>query len=183
MTGNDVAWPGTIGSDLEVTFHRKSPGSGCRRPRTGIFGYVWAPTGCNSQVVAVTWQEMMSRHLEWTEVTRKGCYFTRSHLEVAVKDRKLGFCVRFNFYKAVVRRRWRSHDREWRHGPQWPEVTRKWRHLTGSRLEVGVKACKSSFGMFELLQGVTRRRWHSRDRNWRHVTSQTRSDTKVTSFD
>ena len=41
MTGNDVTFPHVTVSDPEVTsIHQKSPGSGCRRPKTRIFGYV-----------------------------------------------------------------------------------------------------------------------------------------------
>jgi len=68
-------------SDPEVTsYHRKSPGSGCRRPISQVLGAFELLQGCNSEV-AVTWQEM-------THVTpryRKWRYLTGSHLEVAVE--------------------------------------------------------------------------------------------------
>ena len=55
MTGNDVTRPHVTGSDLEVTsFHRKSPGSGCRRPISQVLGTFELLQGCNSQEVAVT---------------------------------------------------------------------------------------------------------------------------------
>jgi len=53
-------------SDPEVTsFDQKSPGSGWRRPKTGVyctfhFLQVWS-----SQEKAVTWQELTSRALRW----------------------------------------------------------------------------------------------------------------------
>jgi len=38
VTGNDITWHQVIGSDLEVmSFDRKSPGSGCRRPKSCIY--------------------------------------------------------------------------------------------------------------------------------------------------
>jgi len=48
---------------------RKLPGSGCRRPRTGIFGTFEFLQGCNSKQVVVTWPEMMSRDRKWRRVT------------------------------------------------------------------------------------------------------------------
>ena len=55
MTGNDVALPEVIGSDLEeTTFNRKSPGSGCRRPISQVLGTFELLQGCNSQEVAGT---------------------------------------------------------------------------------------------------------------------------------
>jgi len=38
-------------------------------------------------------------------------------------------------------------------------------------------------GTFELVHGVTRRRWQSRDRKWHHVTSHARKGPEVTSLD
>ena len=52
------------GSDPEVTsFLQNSPGSGCRRPISQVVVTFELLEGCNSQEVAVTWQEMMSRDL------------------------------------------------------------------------------------------------------------------------
>ena len=49
-------------SDPEVmSFDRKSPGSGRKRPISQVLGAFELLQGCNSQQVAVTWQEMMSR--------------------------------------------------------------------------------------------------------------------------
>jgi len=53
-----------------------------------------------------------------------------------------------------------------------PEVTRKWRHLTGSHLEVAVAGRKLGYTVhFTSYSAVARRRRQSRDRKWRHVTS------------
>ena len=47
------------GSDPEMTSsQRKSPGSGCGRPISQVLGTFELLKGCNSQEVAVTWQEM-----------------------------------------------------------------------------------------------------------------------------
>jgi len=54
---------------------------------------------------------------------------------------------------------------------RWPEVTRKWHHLTGSHLEVAVEGRKlASTVRLTSYKAVARRRRHSSDRKWRHVT-------------
>jgi len=54
MTSHDQL----TGSDPKVTsFDRKSPGSGCRRPKTGAYCTFRFLQGCCSHE-AVTWQEM-----------------------------------------------------------------------------------------------------------------------------
>jgi len=73
---SDVIWP-------------KSPGSGCRRPKTHVYCLFDFLPGCSSQEEAVTWQEMMSRDLRWPQVTRKWRLLTGSYLEVVVEVRKL----------------------------------------------------------------------------------------------
>jgi len=122
------------------------------------------------------WQshDRKSRHVAWCgpEVTKKWRHCTGSHLEVAVEGRKLGFCIRLSSYRAVTHRRWQSRDRKWRimtwGSRKWlasdvisPEVIRKW-------LE---KAENSGFWVhLSSYRAVTRRRWQSHDRKWRHVT-------------
>ena len=55
MAGNHISSPDVTGSDPEVTsFDWKSPGSGCRRPRTQVLGTFELLQGCNLQEVAVT---------------------------------------------------------------------------------------------------------------------------------
>jgi len=55
---------------------------------------------------------------------------------------------------------------------RWPEVTRNWRHLTGSHLKVAVQGRKLAYtAHFTSYKAVARRRRQSRDRKWRHVTS------------
>jgi len=131
-------WPQVIGSYPEVTsFYRKSPGSGCRQPKTPVYCTFYFLQRCRSQYEAVTWQEMMSRDLKWLQVTRKWRHLTGSHLEVAVENQKLPYTVHFTSYKAVARRRRQSRVRKWCHvtsgDRKWPkgdvirpEVTRKW---------------------------------------------------------
>jgi len=143
VTGNDVTWPQVTGSDSEVTsLDRKSPGNGCRRLKTGVYCTFLFLQGCSSQEEAVTWQEMTSRDLRWTEVTGKWRDLSGTHLKVAVENRKLASTVHFTFYKAVACRRRQSRDRKWCHVTWWPELTWQWRHLTGSHLEVAVESQK-----------------------------------------
>jgi len=135
VTVNDVTWPQVTGSDPEMTsFDRKSPGSGCRRPKTGVYCTFHFLQRCSSQEEAVTWQEMTWRDLRWPEVTRKWRHLTGSHQEVAVEGLKLAYTLHFTLYKAVACRRRQSRDRKWRHVTSgdrkwpgsdvvWPEVT------------------------------------------------------------
>jgi len=139
VTVNDVTRPQMIGSDPEVmSFDRKSPGSGSRRLKTGVYCTFHFLQGRSSWEEAVTWLEMTSRDLRWPEGTRKWHDFTRSHLEVAVESRKLTYTVRFTSYKAIACRRRQSRDRKWRHVTSgagkghgsdviWTEVT--WKRL------------------------------------------------------
>jgi len=173
VTGNDVTWPQVIGSDPEVTsFHRKSPGSGCRRPKTGGFCAFHFLQGCTLQEEAVTWQKITSRDFRWAEVIRKR-HFTGSHLEMVVEDRKLVYTVRLTSYKAVDRRR-QSHDRKWCHVISGD---RKWRHFTGNHLEVAVEGRILAYNVrFTSYKAVTHMRRQSRDTNdvallgWPEVT-------------
>jgi len=137
VTRNDVTWPQVTGSDLEVTsFDRKSPGGGCRRPKSGVYCTFHFLQGRSSQGRQSRYRKW--RHVtRWPEVTRKWRHLTGSHLDVAVESRKVAYTVHFTSYKAVVRRRRQSRDRKWRHvisgdrkWPEsdfiWPEVTWKW---------------------------------------------------------
>jgi len=101
------------GSDPEVTsFDQKSPGSGCRRPKTGVYSTFHFLQGCSSQE-AVTWQERTSRDLRWREVARKWRHLTGSYLEVAVEGQKMVYTVRFTSYKTVARRTRQSRNSKW----------------------------------------------------------------------
>jgi len=124
VTGNDVTWPQVTGSDPQVTtFNRKSPGSGCGRPKTCVYYTFHFLQCCITQWGAVTWQEMMSRALGWPKVTRKWSHLTGSHLEMAVEGWKLAYTIHFTSYNAVARSRKQSRDRKWRH-VTWGD--RKW---------------------------------------------------------
>ena len=71
------------GSESEVTsFDRKSPGSGCRRPKTRVIHVFDFLQVCSLQEEAVTRQEMMSQDLV-TESSTEVTSFDASHLEVA----------------------------------------------------------------------------------------------------
>jgi len=55
---------------------------------------------------------------------------------------------------------------------RWPEVIRKWRHLTGSHLEVAVEGQNLAYIVqFTSYKAVARSRRQSRDWKWRCVTS------------
>jgi len=124
---NNVTCPQVTGSDLELTsFDRKSPGSGCRRPKTGVYCTFNFLQGCSSQEEAVMWRKMTSRDLRWLEVTRKSRHLTGSPLEEAVEGWKVAYTVHLTFYKAVARWKRLPHDRKWHHvtsGDRNPEVT------------------------------------------------------------
>jgi len=67
---------------------------------------------------------------------------------------------------------------------RWPEVTRKWRYLTGIPLEVGVESRKPAYAVHSTsYKAVTRSSRMSRQRKWLHGAQITGSDLKVTSFD
>ena len=64
MAGNGITLHQVTGSDPEVmSFDRKKPGSGCRRPISQVLGTFEHKQGCNLQEVAVTRQDMTSRDL------------------------------------------------------------------------------------------------------------------------
>jgi len=125
-------------SDPEVTsILRKSPGSGCRSPKTCVRCTFHFLQSCSSQKEAVWWQEMTSRHLRWPKVTQKWRHLTGSHLEVAVEGRELEYTVHFTSCKGVARcrrppqyRKWchvTSGDRKWPgSNVAWPEVSWRW---------------------------------------------------------
>jgi len=166
-------WPQVTGSDPEVTsFERKSPGSGCRGPKTTIYCTFHFLHRCSSLEKAVTWQEMTSRDLRWLEVTRNWRHLTGSNLEVAVEGRKLAYTVHFTSYKAVACRRRQSRTGN---NVTWLQVTESapnisWfdRKSPGS----GLKGRKLTYTVhFTSYKAVARRRRQSRDGKWRHVTS------------
>jgi len=116
---------------------------------------------------------MISRDLRWLEVTRKWRHLTASHLEVAVEVWKLAYSVHFTSYKPVAHRRRQSRDSKWCHvtsnDRKWPG---RWRHLTGSHLEVTVEGRKLAYTVhFTSYKPLASMRRQSRDRKWRHVTT------------
>jgi len=136
------------GSDPEVTlFHRKSPGSGCRRWKTRVLGTFELLHVCNSQEVAVTCEEKTSRGLTWPEVIRKWRHLSGRHLEVAVEGLQVWFWVRLSSNRAVTRRSWQPRDSKWRHvtsrDRKWPARDVTWAEVTWKWLQ---KAYKSGFG-------------------------------------
>jgi len=69
VTGNDVTWPQVTGSALEVTsFDRKSPGTGCRRPKTAVYCTFHLLQVCSSQKEPVSrskWRHVTSGDRKW----------------------------------------------------------------------------------------------------------------------
>jgi len=127
VTGDDVTWPRLTRSDPEVSsFDQKSPGSGYRRPKSGVCCTFYIIQGCSLQEKAVTWQEMTWRDLSIPDVTWNWSALTGSHLKVAVENHKLAYTVHFTSYKAVARRKSLSHHSKWLH------VSSKDRKLPGS---------------------------------------------------
>jgi len=123
VIGNDVTWLGVTNSDPKVSsFNRKSPGSGCGRPKTWVYYTFHFLQRCIMQWGAVT-DKMTSRNVGWPKVTRKWRHLTGSHREVAVKGWKLAYTIHFTSYNAVDCSRRQSRDRKWRH-VNWGD--RKW---------------------------------------------------------
>jgi len=166
------------GSDPEVTsFDRKSPGSGCRRPKTCVYCTFHFLQGCSSQWDAVTWQEMTSRDNRWPEVTRRDV-IDRKSPGSGCRRLKTPYILHFTSCKAVACSRRHSRDRKWLHvtlgdrkWPRsdviWPEVTWKWLW----------KAENCVYCTFHFLQGcssrweaVTWQEMTSRDLRWPEVT-------------
>jgi len=136
VTGNDVKWPHVTGSGPEVmSFDRKSPGSGCRRPVRQVLGTFELLQSCNLQEVAVKWL-VMSRDFTW----REGTSFERKSPGNGYRrpvSQVLGtFELLLGSNSQEVAVTWqemmlRSLTR--------PEVTRMWRDLTRSHRGVAVE--------------------------------------------
>jgi len=166
VTSGDQKWPGSEVVSPEVT------GSGRRRPKTGVYCTFHFLQGCSSQEEAVTWKEMTSHDLRCPEVNQKWRHLSGSHLEVAVEAPKVAYTVHSNFYKAVTHWRRQSREEMTSHDLRRHEVTRKWRHLTGTHLEVAVERQELAYTVdFTSYKAVACKRRQSRDRKWRHVTS------------
>jgi len=168
VTVYDVMRPHVTGGHPQVTsFHRKSPQSDSRLPKTRVLG-----TLTSYRAVSRSWCQ--SRDEKWHHMTsrdRNSRHLTGSHLEDAVDGRKLVSLVRLTSYTLLLAGS--SSDVTGNH-VTWPNLmaTRNWRHLTGSHLEVAVEGWKLTFwGRFRSYRAVTRRRWQSRDRKRRHVPS------------
>jgi len=92
---------------------------------------------------------------------------------MVVEDWKLAYTVRLISYKAVDRRRRQSRDRKCHVISGY----RKWRHLTGSHLEVALEGRILAYYMrFISYKAVARMSTQSRGRKWCHVTLVTGSD-------
>jgi len=151
VTWGDRKWPGRDVID------RKSPGSGCRRPKTGVYCTFHFLQGCSSQE-AVTWREMTLRDLRWRkwlvksfEQKSPGSGWRRPKGRPYSRFRSLRGCI--SQEKALTWRKMTSRDFG------WLEVTRKWRHLTGSHLEVAVDGRKLAYTLhLTSYKPVARRR-------------------------
>jgi len=115
------------------------------------------------------WRHLISGNLRWPEgdvIDRKspgsGCRRSKTCV----------FCA-FNFLQGCCLQEeavtWQ--EMTWR-DLRWPEVTRKWRQLAGSDLEVAVGSRKLAYTVrLTSYKAVARRRRQSLDRKWRQVTS------------
>jgi len=186
-----LTWPHVTGSDPEVTsFDRKSPRSGCRRPKTRLLGAFILLQDCNSQEVAVTWP---GNYITWPHVTA-------SDLEVTSFDRKSpgSGCKRlktrglhvFTLLQscnpqdvAFTSQETTSHNLTWLKWPRsYPEVTSSDQKSSGT----GCRRPKTHlFGSFMLLKGcnlqdvaVTWQEMMSCDLKWPEVTSFDRKSPK-----
>jgi len=151
-------------------FDRKSPGSGCRRPKTRGHSTFYFLQGRSLQET-VTWQEMMAHDLWWQKVTRNWRHLAGSHLKVAVEGQKLAYTLHFISYKAVSCRRRQSRDRKSRPWPHWigsdPEVTSFDRKSPGSSC---TKVKTRLLCTFFYLQGCSSQEEAGTDRKWHYVT-------------
>jgi len=168
----NVIWPQVTGTDPEVmSFDRKSPASGCRKPKTGVCWIFDFLQDCSSQEEAVTWEEMTSRDLrcrKWPE----GTSFHWKSSGSGCKSPKTDVYCAFDFLQGCSS----QEDADTWNGMsfhlKWPEVTRKWCHLTGSHLQVAVESLKPTYPVrLTFYKAVARRRRQSPDRKWHHVTS------------
>jgi len=115
---------------------------------------------------------MTSCDLRLPEVTWKWRHLAARYLEVAVEPWKLVYSVHFNSCKTISLEEAVTWHEMMTCEFRWPEVIRKWRHLSGSHLEVAVECQKLPYtAHFTSYKAVARRRRHSRDSKWRHVTS------------
>jgi len=146
-------WPHMTESDPEVSFDRKSPGSGCRRCISRVFGTFELLQGCNSQEVAVMLPHVTESDPEMTSFDRnspgRGC--RRRISQVLGTFELLQGCNSQEV--AVTWQEMTSRDLT------CPEVTQKWRHLSVSHLERAVKGVWIELWVrFSSNKAVTRRR-------------------------
>jgi len=160
-------------SDPEVTsFDRKSPGSGCRNPKLTYCVHLTTYKAVARrrrqsrdrklrQITSGDWKwlesDVICRKSPWSLCRRpKACIYRTFHILQSFSSQE----------EAVTWQKMTSRDL------RLPEVTRKWRHLTGSYLEVAVEVQKLTYILhFISYKAVARRRRKSRERKWRHVTS------------
>jgi len=169
MSGNDVTW---LRWPEGASFDRKRPGSGSRRPKTGVycaFNFLQG-LACRKRKSRtgndVMWPQMTGSNLEVMSFDRKS---------PGSECRRLKTCVysAFDFLlgcssqeEAVTWQDMTSRDL------RWQEVIRKWCNLSGSHLEVAVEGQKLTYTVcLTTEKAATRRKNQSRDRKWHHVTS------------
>jgi len=128
VTGNDVTWPQVTGSDPKVTsFDRKSPGSGCTRPKTCIYCVFHFLQGCRLQEEAVTWQEMTTHHLRWLE-NSEGTVFDRNPPGSGCRRPKARLYCAFHSLQCCSSQEVVMWQEMTSRDLRWPEVTQIWCH-------------------------------------------------------
>jgi len=185
VTGNDVTWPQVTESDPEVTsFDRKSPGMAVEgQKQTYTLSYTSCKAvarggSCHVTGNNVTWPQFTGSDLEVTSFDRKsfgsGGRMPKTRV-YCVLHYSQGFSPH---WEAVT---WQ--EMTWR-DIKGPKVTRKWRHLTGSHLEVAVEGRNPRILWVTLPAKLYLAGGSSHvtgnDVTWPHFTG---SDLEVTSFD
>jgi len=177
---SDLRWPEVTQGRRHLT--GRSPGSGCRRLKTGVCCAFHNLQDCSLQQEAITWREMTTRDLKWPEVTRKWRHWPEVNRKVCEMPRTGVYCA-FDFLQGCSTQEAVTWQEMMSRDLRSPEVSRKWRDLTGSHLEVAVEGRKLAYTVCLTSCKAVGSRRPSRYRNWRHVTSGDRKWPEVTSFD
>jgi len=114
-------------------------------------------------------RHMTSGDRKWPKVTS----FDRKSPRNGCRRPKTGVYCTFHFLQGC---NWKEEAVTWQERTSrdlmWPEVTRRWHHLTGNELELTEESRKLAYtAQFTSYKAVAQRRRQSRDRKWRYVTS------------
>ena len=173
MASRDLTWP-EVSQKWRYLAGRH--GKWLSRAENSRFGYVLAPTGlqlagggCHMTENDITWPDV-------TESDTEATAFTLKLLGIGCRWPKIRNLCTFELLQGYnsqeVAVTWQEKTS---HELTSLEVTRMWRHLTGSHLEVAIEGREVAFWVrLSLYRAATRRRWQSRDRKWCHLSSHDR---------